>query len=166
MKQLHSERMTWISNFRSATLLPTEDTGAAQRRWQWPDQPYTSTNRGQVKGQEWILLLWKLPSLLFSFNHLKRVSYKFMRHLPLWKLFLGSDLAGEAAAALAATSIVFRKHFGDVAYADQALRHARNLFSFADQYRGKHDQWLNGFISWDLFRRRQWLHAVHKNMKE
>ena len=31
-KQLHSKIMTWISNFRSETLFPTEDTGAAQRR--------------------------------------------------------------------------------------------------------------------------------------
>ena len=49
----------------------------------------------------------------------------------------GSDLAGETAAALAAASIVFRSA-GDAAYADEALSHARELFDFADNYRGRY----------------------------
>ena len=48
----------------------------------------------------------------------------------------GSDAAGEAAAALAAASIVFRPT--DAAYADLLLKHARELFTFADTYRGKY----------------------------
>lgn len=48
----------------------------------------------------------------------------------------GSDAAGEAAAALAAASIVFRPT--DPAYADQLLEHARQLYTFADTYRGKY----------------------------
>lgn len=48
----------------------------------------------------------------------------------------GSDLAGEAAAALAAASIVFRAT--DAAYADRLLQHATQLFNFADTYRGKY----------------------------
>lgn len=48
----------------------------------------------------------------------------------------GSDLAGETAAALAAASIIFRD--GDSAYADKLLRHAKELYHFADQYRGKY----------------------------
>lgn len=48
----------------------------------------------------------------------------------------GSDLAGETAAALAASSIVFRS--SDSAYADKLLTHAKQLFSFADKYRGKY----------------------------
>ncbi|MBD2091798.1 glycoside hydrolase family 9 protein [Microcoleus sp. FACHB-1515] len=48
----------------------------------------------------------------------------------------GSDLAGEAAAALAAASIAFRPT--DAAYADRLLTHATQLFSFADTYRGKY----------------------------
>lgn len=48
----------------------------------------------------------------------------------------GSDLAGEAAAALAAVSIVFRD--ADPAYADELLRHARELYAFADVHRGRY----------------------------
>ncbi|MEB3295115.1 MAG: glycoside hydrolase family 9 protein [Synechococcales bacterium] len=48
----------------------------------------------------------------------------------------GSDLAGEAAAALASASIAFRST--DVAYADRLLQNAEQLFNFADTYRGKY----------------------------
>jgi endoglucanase len=48
----------------------------------------------------------------------------------------GSDLAGETAAAMAASSIVFRPT--DPAYAATLLTHARQLYSFADTYRGKY----------------------------
>jgi hypothetical protein len=49
----------------------------------------------------------------------------------------GSDVAGETAAALAAASIVFRQA-GDLAYADRLLENAKQLFQFADTYRGKY----------------------------
>ncbi|KAG0503534.1 hypothetical protein HPP92_003606 [Vanilla planifolia] len=49
----------------------------------------------------------------------------------------GSDLAGETAAAMAAASIVFRR--SDPSYSNQLLTHARQLFEFADKYRGKYD---------------------------
>jgi GH18 family chitinase len=48
----------------------------------------------------------------------------------------GSDLAGEAAAAMASASMLFRST--DPVYADKCLAHARTLFKFADQYRGKY----------------------------
>jgi endoglucanase len=48
----------------------------------------------------------------------------------------GSDLAGETAAALAASSLVFRPT--DAAYADTLVAHARQLYSFAESYRGKY----------------------------
>lgn len=48
----------------------------------------------------------------------------------------GSDLAGEAAAALAAASIVFRPTHQ--AYADRLLQNAEQLFEFADTYRGRY----------------------------
>ncbi|NJL22284.1 MAG: hypothetical protein HC895_18025 [Leptolyngbyaceae cyanobacterium SM1_3_5] len=48
----------------------------------------------------------------------------------------GSDLAGEAAAALAAASIAFRPT--NSGYADRLLTHATQLFSFADNHRGKY----------------------------
>nr|AID55382.1 glycoside hydrolase family 9 C4 [Gossypium hirsutum] len=49
----------------------------------------------------------------------------------------GSDLAGETAAAMAAASIVFRR--SNPAYSTELLRHAYQLFEFADKYRGKYD---------------------------
>ncbi|KAK8537929.1 hypothetical protein V6N13_096274 [Hibiscus sabdariffa] len=49
----------------------------------------------------------------------------------------GSDLAGETAAAMAAASIVFRR--SNPAYSRELLRHAYQLFEFADKYRGKYD---------------------------
>ena len=49
----------------------------------------------------------------------------------------GSDVAAASAAALAASSMLFRDH-GDVAYADELLSHAQSLFDFAEQYQGKY----------------------------
>lgn len=45
----------------------------------------------------------------------------------------GSDLAGETAAAMAASSMVFRPT--DAAYADKLLSHAKQLYTFADTVR-------------------------------
>ncbi|CAG0886961.1 unnamed protein product [Darwinula stevensoni] len=46
----------------------------------------------------------------------------------------GSDLAAETAAAMAASSMVFRGN--DDTYANTLLRHARELYAFADENRG------------------------------
>ncbi len=46
----------------------------------------------------------------------------------------GSEVAGEAAAALASAAILFKK--SDPEYAKLLLTHARQLYAFADQYRG------------------------------
>ena len=46
----------------------------------------------------------------------------------------GSDLAGETAAALAAACLAFKPY--DSAYSDLLLVHAKQLFSFADRFRG------------------------------
>lgn len=53
----------------------------------------------------------------------------------------GSDLAGETAAALAAASIAFRPT--DPAYADTLVQHARQLYSFADTFRGVYSQCIS-----------------------
>ncbi len=58
-----------------------------------------------------------------------RPAYKISASCP------GSDLAGETAAALAATSLVFRTE-GERAYADTLLTHAEQLYTFANNYRG------------------------------
>ncbi|GAA1290405.1 glycoside hydrolase family 9 protein [Saccharothrix xinjiangensis] len=59
-----------------------------------------------------------------------RPSYKVDASCP------GSDLAGEYAAAMAASSLVFRQ--SDPTYAATLLTHARQLYAFADTYRGKY----------------------------
>lgn len=48
----------------------------------------------------------------------------------------GSDLAGEYAAATASASIVFKET--DPAYAATLITHAKQLYAFADTYRGKY----------------------------
>ncbi|BFI41892.1 hypothetical protein AXG93_4225s1320 [Marchantia polymorpha subsp. ruderalis] len=50
----------------------------------------------------------------------------------------GSEVAAETAAALAAASIVFQK--SDMQYSASLLFHARQLFQFADTYRGNYDE--------------------------
>ena len=49
----------------------------------------------------------------------------------------GSDLAGESAAALASASI-FYKMIGESALAAEALDNAKELYDFADTYKGKY----------------------------
>jgi len=65
----------------------------------------------------------------------------------------GSDLAGETAAALAAISMVFKA--SDPAYAAKLLTHARQLYDFADKYRGKYSDAIPGvtafYNSWSGF---------------
>ncbi len=62
----------------------------------------------------------------------------------------GSDLAGETAAAMAASSLVFRD--SDPSYADELLVHAEQLYDFADTYRGKYSDCItdatNFYRSW------------------
>jgi endoglucanase len=61
---------------------------------------------------------------------MERPSYKIDTSCP------GSDLAGETAAAMAASSIVFQKT--DANYSSKLLRHAKEIYDFADKYRGKY----------------------------
>lgn len=50
--------------------------------------------------------------------------------------FPGSDVAAETAAAMASASLVFKKT--DSTYSSMLLKHARQLFTFADKYRGSY----------------------------
>ncbi len=59
----------------------------------------------------------------------KRTSFKVDASTP------GSDVAGQAAAALAIASLIFEPT--DPQYAETCLTHAKQLFKFADTYRGK-----------------------------
>ncbi|MEV4760090.1 glycoside hydrolase family 9 protein [Micromonospora sp. NPDC049559] len=62
----------------------------------------------------------------------------------------GADLAGETAAAMAASSMVFRPT--DAAYADRLLGHARQLYTFADTVRRAYHECItdatNFYRSW------------------
>ncbi|CAG0886960.1 unnamed protein product [Darwinula stevensoni] len=58
-------------------------------------------------------------------SNMERPSYFIDENSP------GSDLAAETAAAMAASSMVFRGN--DDTYADTLLRHARELYAFADE---------------------------------
>ncbi|KAG9441944.1 hypothetical protein H6P81_017798 [Aristolochia fimbriata] len=60
-----------------------------------------------------------------------RTAYKITPENP------GSDLAAETAAAMAAASMAFREY--DSKYSQLLLLHAKQLFSFADTFRGRYD---------------------------
>ncbi|MEV6816876.1 glycoside hydrolase family 9 protein, partial [Micromonospora sp. NPDC051296] len=57
----------------------------------------------------------------------------------------GADLAGETAAAMAASSMVFRPT--DAAYADRLLTHARQLYTFADTVRRSYHECITDATS-------------------
>ncbi|THA77584.1 endoglucanase [Streptomyces sp. A0642] len=61
---------------------------------------------------------------------MKRPAYKIDASCP------GTDLAGQTAAALASSSMVFAD--SDPAYATKLITHAKQLYTFADTYRGKY----------------------------
>ena len=54
----------------------------------------------------------------------------------------GSDLVGQAAAAMAASSIVFQTD--DPTYSAKLVAQAKSLYEFADDYRGKYDACITG----------------------
>ncbi|KAE8672572.1 Endoglucanase 1 [Hibiscus syriacus] len=56
----------------------------------------------------------------------------------------GSDVAAETVAALAAASIVFKD--SDPSYSARLLQTAKNIFDFADRYRGSYSDSLNSVV--------------------
>ncbi|KAJ4706209.1 Endoglucanase [Melia azedarach] len=60
------------------------------------------------------------------------------------KQFPGSEVSAEIAAALAASSIVFRS--ADVAYSVKLLNRAKTVFDFADKYRGSYNDYLQKWV--------------------
>ena len=79
---------------------------------------------GQVGRGDFDHMYWGAPETM----QMARPSYRIDAEHP------GSELAGEAAAALAAASILLRQT--DAEFADRSLGHARQLFAFADIRRG------------------------------
>ena len=66
---------------------------------------------------------------------MERPAYKIDTSCP------GTDLAAETSAALASSSILFRRN-GDTAYADLLVEKAERLYDFADRYRGNYSDCL------------------------
>ena len=112
------------------------------------------TNSGQMKylkanvkwGTDWIIKAHPQPNVLYGqvgnggTDHnwwgppevmkMARPAYKITASCP------GSDLAGETAAAMAAASMLFSD--SDPSYSATLLTHAKQLYTFADTYRGKY----------------------------
>ncbi|XP_066912934.1 uncharacterized protein [Clytia hemisphaerica] len=67
----------------------------------------------------------------------------------------GSDLAGETAAALAASALVFEQK-GDTGYSNKLKNHAKQLYNFAMTYRKKYSDSIpdaaNFYRSWSGYR--------------
>jgi hypothetical protein len=131
-----------------------EETPAYQRSGQLA--PLRSNLRW---GMDWLVKAHPQPQVLYgqvgsgNADHqwwgpaevmpMARPSYKIDANCP------GSDLAGESAAAMAASSMVFAD---DPAYASKLLTHAKQLYTFADQRRGKYSDCItdaaNFYRSW------------------
>ncbi len=132
-----------------------DDQAAYQRSGQLPF--ITSNLRW---GADWLVKAHPQPNVLYGQvgkgdeDHrwwgpaetmtMPRPSYKITASCP------GSDLAGEAAAQLAATSMVFKAD--DPGYAATLLTHAKQLYTFADTYRGAYSNCItdaqNFYRSW------------------
>ncbi|WP_456825006.1 glycoside hydrolase family 9 protein [Cellulomonas sp. P5_E12] len=84
-----------------------------------PNELYVQVGDGEADHK------WWGPAEVMT---MARPSYKVSASCP------GSDVAGETAAALASSSIVFKTD--DPTYSAKLLTHAKQLYSFADTYRG------------------------------
>ncbi len=95
---------------------------------------------GQVGGGSADHSWWGAPEVitLTTRQASERPSFKIDASCP------GSDLAGETAAALAALSMVFKD---DAVYSARLLSHARDLYTFADTYRGKYSDCITDAVA-------------------
>lgn len=69
---------------------------------------------------------WERPEVMTERRPLTQVN----------ESFPGTDIAAETAAAMASASLVFKKV--NSTYSKLLLKHAQQLFTFADQYRGSY----------------------------
>jgi hypothetical protein len=124
--------LAWgVAQYRDAYVQAGQlDEALATIRWgtDWLLKAHTAPNElwGQVGLGDLDHSYWGPPETMT----MDRPAFKIDAAHP------GSDLAGEAAAALAAASVVFRAT--DPTYADTLVTNARQLYSFADTYRGKY----------------------------
>jgi len=100
--------------------------GAVRWGTDWLLKAHTAPNElyGQVGQGEADHAYWGPPEAM----SMPRPAYKIDANRP------GTELAGEAAAALASAAILFKA--GDGPYSAELLQHARQLFTFADEHRG------------------------------
>ncbi|HEY6125391.1 MAG TPA: glycoside hydrolase family 9 protein, partial [Steroidobacteraceae bacterium] len=134
--------LAWgIVDYRSAyTATGQLDTALDQLKWatDYFIKAHPSANElyGQV-GNGGADHAWWGPAEVMQ---MARPSYRVTTTCP------GSDLAGETAAALAAASIAFRPT--NATYANTLLTHARQLYTFADTYRGKYSDCITDAASY------------------
>ena len=138
--------LAWgIVDYRSAYVSSGQlDQALAQLKWatDYFIKAHPSANElyGQV-GNGGTDHAWWGPAEVMQ---MARPSYRVTTSCP------GSDIAGETAAAMAAASIAFRST--DPTYANTLLTHARQLYSFADTYRGAYSDCItdaaNFYRSW------------------
>jgi len=135
--------------------------GAVENRQAYTDSGQLAALRANLKwGTDWIVKAHPSPNVVYGQvgagnpDHawwgpaevmpMARPSYKVDASCP------GSDLAGEYAAALASSSMVFAAT--DPTYAATLITHAKQLYSFADTYRGKYSACItdaaNYYNSW------------------
>ncbi|WP_068473317.1 glycoside hydrolase family 9 protein [Saccharicrinis aurantiacus] len=88
-----------------------------------PNEFYAQVGDGDEDHNYWV------PAEVIHISS-KRSSYKIDAANP------GTDLAGETAAALAAASLIFND--SNPTYSATLLSHAKELYTFADNYRGKY----------------------------
>jgi endoglucanase len=96
--------------------------------WLLKAHPSANVLYGQVGDGSSDHSFWGAPEV----NPSPRPSFKINASCP------GSDLAGESAAALASSSMVFKS--SDPTYAATLLANAKQLYTFADTYRGTYDK--------------------------
>eukprot|EP00897_Mesotaenium_endlicherianum_P009458 jgi/Mesen1/8540/ME000484S07929 len=122
--------LSWSALEYPAQLASASQTGYLQAaiRWgtDWFIKAHTSANTlwGQVGEGVSDHSCWERPEDMDTL----RTAWAITTASP------GTELAGEAAAAMAAASMVFKS--SDAAYSSALLTHAKQLFDFANKYRG------------------------------
>ncbi|HJO92782.1 MAG TPA: glycoside hydrolase family 48 protein [Victivallales bacterium] len=106
----------------------------------WMLKAHTSPNEywGHIGDVSADHSFWGAPELLETIG-IARTPYKIDTSKP------GSDLAADTAAALAAASIVFKDI--NPSYSSEMLYHAKQLYSFADNYRGLYHESISEIAS-------------------
>lgn len=138
--------LAWGGIANAAGYTKSGQTQYLLRNLRWGDDyiikahPSAHVFYGQVGDAGTDHAFWGAPEV----NPSPRPSYAVTESCP------GSDLVGESAAALAASSMLFKS--SDATYANTLLSQAKSLYDFADGFRGKYDACISGasgyYSSW------------------